>query len=66
LSITASSTTANYGVAVPAITPIYNGFVNGDMPASVGTGATVRATAKRWFPKLARRENNVSAHVVPA
>jgi len=51
LSITASSTTANYGVAVPAITPIYNGFVNGDMPGSVGTGATVRATPKRWTVK---------------
>jgi len=37
LSITASSTTANYGAAVPAITPSYSGFVNGDMPGSLGT-----------------------------
>jgi hypothetical protein len=45
LSITASSASVNYGAAVPAITPIYNGFVNADTSASVGTGVTCTTSA---------------------
>ncbi len=37
LSITASSVTVTYGQTVPAITPSYSGFVNGDTPSSALT-----------------------------
>ncbi len=37
LTITASSPTVTYGAAIPAITPSYSGFVNGDTSASLTT-----------------------------
>jgi len=37
LTITASSATVVYGSALPPVTPIYSGFVNGDTPASLTT-----------------------------
>jgi hypothetical protein len=39
LTITASSGTMTYGGAVPAFTPSYSGFVNGDTAASLTTAA---------------------------
>ncbi len=40
LTVTASSTTVVYGSAVPTITPIYSGFVNGDTSSVVTTPPT--------------------------
>jgi len=37
LTVTASSASVKYGAAVPAITPSYSGFVNGDTPSSLAT-----------------------------
>jgi len=37
LTITASSSSLTYGSAVPAITPTFSGFVNGDTAASLAT-----------------------------
>ena len=45
LTITASSATMTYGGAPPTITPSYNGFVNGDSPASLTTKPTCTTTA---------------------
>jgi len=45
LTITASSGTMTYGGAVPAITPSYGGFVNGDTPASLTTQPACSTTA---------------------
>jgi hypothetical protein len=40
LSVTASSATISYGSTPPAITPFYDGFLNGDGPASLNTQPT--------------------------
>ena len=45
LTITASSPTVAYGVAVPAITASYSGFVNGDTAASLTTAPTCTTSA---------------------
>src|SRR5208337_2723746 len=39
-TITASSSTTAYAVAIPAVTPSYSGFVNGDTAASLTTAPT--------------------------
>ena len=44
LSITASSAAVTYGSAVPAITPSYAGFVNGDTAASLTAAPTCSTT----------------------
>ena len=45
LTVTASSPSMTYGGTVPAITPSYAGFVNGDTPASLTTQPTCSTTA---------------------
>lgn len=45
LTITASSPTVVYNGTVPAITPSYSGFVNGDSAASLSTAPTCTSTA---------------------
>lgn len=40
LDVTASSATISYGSAPPAITPFYDGFLNGDGPSSLTTQPT--------------------------
>lgn len=45
LTITASTSTMNYGGTVPTITPIYSGFANGDTAASLTTPPTCSTTA---------------------
>ncbi|MES2276520.1 MAG: MBG domain-containing protein [Bacteroidota bacterium] len=45
LTITAANQSRNYGVTNPALTVTYNGFVNGDTPASLTTAATATTTA---------------------
>jgi hypothetical protein len=44
LTITASSASISYGSAVPAISPGYSGFVNGDSPASLTNVPTCSTT----------------------
>ena len=44
LTITASSSTVNFGAAVPTITPTYSGFENGDTLASLTTAPTCTTT----------------------
>ena len=44
LTITASSPSMTYGGTVPAITPSYSGFVNGDTPASLTRQPTCSIT----------------------
>ncbi len=50
LSITASSPAMTYGGAVPAITPTYSGFVNGDTAASLTTAPSCSTTATSSSP----------------
>jgi hypothetical protein len=50
LIIHASSTSMVYGSTVPAITPSYSGFVNGDTPASLTTPPTCTTTANLSSP----------------
>jgi MBG domain (YGX type)/Lamin Tail Domain/NPCBM-associated, NEW3 domain of alpha-galactosidase/Alpha galactosidase A/Alpha galactosidase C-terminal beta sandwich domain len=50
LTITASSPSMTYGEAVPAITPSYSGFVNGDTAASLPIAPTCTTTANPWSP----------------
>src|SRR5665213_410780 len=45
LMVTASSPTAVYGAAVPAVTASYGGFVNGDSQATLTTAPTCSTTA---------------------
>jgi len=45
LTITASSATMAYGGTVPAFTPIYSGFVNGDTASGLTTQPTCTTTA---------------------
>lgn len=45
LSVTAPSPTIEYGQSVPALTPQYGGFVNGDTAASLSSQATCGTTA---------------------
>jgi alpha-tubulin suppressor-like RCC1 family protein len=45
LSISASSGTMSYGGSVPAITPNFVGFVNGDTPSSLTAAPTCTTTA---------------------
>ena len=45
LQITASSGTVTYGASIPAITPSYLGFANGDTKASLKTLPSCRTTA---------------------
>ena len=44
LTITASSSTTAYGTAIPAVTPSYSGFINGDTAASLTTPPTCTTT----------------------
>ncbi len=44
LTITASSPTITYGDAVPAISPSFSGFVNGDTASSLSPGPTCSVT----------------------
>ncbi len=50
LTITASSTSVAYGSAVPTITPIYSGFVNGDTATSLTTAPTCTTTYTATSP----------------
>jgi alpha-tubulin suppressor-like RCC1 family protein len=50
LTVTASSSSMNYGGAVPAITPSYSGFVNGDSASSLTTAPTCSTTATSSSP----------------
>ena len=45
LTVTADNQSRNYGVANPALTVTYSGFVNGDSQASLTTQATATTTA---------------------
>jgi hypothetical protein len=44
LDVTASSATISYGTNPPAITPFYDGFLNGDTPSSLTTQPTCSTT----------------------
>ena len=50
LTITASSATVIYGASLPAVTPAYAGFVNGDTPASLTTPPSCSTTATSMSP----------------
>ena len=50
LSITASSPAMTYGGAVPATTPTYSGFVNGDTAASLTTAPSCSTAATSSSP----------------
>ncbi len=50
LTVTASSAPSTYGSTAPAITPSYNGFVNGDDASSLTTAATCTTTATSSSP----------------
>jgi MBG domain (YGX type) len=50
LTITATSATMTYGGAVPAITAVYGGFVNGDTAASLTTAPTCSTAATSSSP----------------
>ena len=50
LTISASSPSVNYGAAVPAITPSYAGFVNGDGPASLSSQPACSTTYTATSP----------------
>ena len=50
LTITAASQTMAPGQAVPTLTAIFNGFVNGDTPASLATPPTFTTTATSASP----------------
>ncbi|TAN21821.1 MAG: choice-of-anchor D domain-containing protein [Acidobacteria bacterium] len=50
LKITGLSATVAQGAAIPAITPVYTGFVNGDTAASLTTAPTCTTTAKSGSP----------------
>ncbi|HXQ63077.1 MAG TPA: MBG domain-containing protein, partial [Acidimicrobiales bacterium] len=50
LTVTASSAPSTYGSTPPAITPSYNGFVNGDDASSLTTPATCTTTASSSSP----------------
>ena len=50
LTITASTGTMSYGGAVPAISAIYSGFVNGDTASSLSTAPTCSTTATSFSP----------------
>ena len=45
LTVSANNLTTTYGGSVPALSPNYSGFVNGDTAASLTTPATVTTTA---------------------
>src|SRR5206468_2626435 len=45
LTLTADDQTMVYGAAVPTLTVSYNGFINGDTPASLTTQPTASTTA---------------------
>jgi hypothetical protein len=50
LAVTAASATITYGAAVPAITPSYAGFQNGDTPASLSAQPICTTTATSASP----------------
>ncbi len=50
LVVSASSDTMTYGGALPAVTPSYSGFVNGDSASSLTTAATCSTTATAQSP----------------
>ncbi len=50
LTITASSNAEPYGLAIPPITPSYNGFVNGDGAGSLTTAPTCSTAATAGSP----------------
>ena len=45
LTITADNQSKVYGAELPTLTASYSGFVNGDTPANLDTGATLSTTA---------------------
>jgi alpha-tubulin suppressor-like RCC1 family protein len=50
LVVAASSGTMTYGAAPPSVSPSYSGFVNGDGPSVLSTGATCSTTATTSSP----------------
>jgi hypothetical protein len=50
LTVTAPSPTIAYGAQIPALTPSYDGFVNGDTAASLTTPATCSTAATSASP----------------
>ncbi len=50
LTVTASSASMTYGGTVPAITPSYSGFINGEGPADLDTQPTCSTTATSSSP----------------
>lgn len=50
LNVTASSATISYGSTPPAITPFYDGFLNGDTPTSLTTQPTCGTTVTASTP----------------
>jgi hypothetical protein len=50
LDVTASSATISYGSTPPAITPFYDGFLNGDGPSSLTTQPTCSTTVTAGTP----------------
>jgi hypothetical protein len=50
LTITGSSATVAYGSAIPALTPLYSGFVGGDTEASLTTRPTCTTAATSTSP----------------
>lgn len=50
LTITANNQSKTYGSANPALTVSYNGFVNGDTPASLTTPPSITTTASTGSP----------------
>jgi hypothetical protein len=65
LTITASSPSMTYGGTVPAITPSYMGFVNGDTPASLTTQPTCTTTATSSSPVGSSPTTSCSGAVDP-
>ena len=55
LTVTASSPAMTYGGTVPAITPGYAGFVNGDSASSLSAKPTCSTTATSSSPGIAAR-----------
>ena len=50
LTITASDTNKVYGAALPAFTPLYSGFVNGDSPANLSALPVLSTAATAGSP----------------
>ena len=65
LTITASSPSMTYGGTVPAITPSYAGFVNGDTPGNLSTQPTCTTTATSSSPVGSSPTTSCSGAVDP-